>query len=188
MVQDKRSLNLFNLIVVHEPGRFEYREALEILRSILGHVRVFDSPPPLILVKVDEPFKAVEMLRNNLDEESPILRIIPLDAVTQAYIDEVKETAISIALEKLREGETFAIRVEGNIYSRDAEGRITRLHKIDVIKAIAAGIDNPVNLDNPDKLILVKGIRVSWSLRYAGIMVAAPSAIYSKYARRTMLR
>ena len=180
----RKTLGLFNLIISHEPGRFEQREALEIVREVLKNARIFDTPPPLILVKVDNPYIAVEKLSKSLDESSPILRIIPLDALTSSLLEDVVEVAVEVAKKKLSSDDTFAIRIEGNIYQRDERGIPIRLHKIDVIKAIAAHITNKVNLDNPDKVVLVKSIRISRSLRYAGIMVDRPTAIYTKHGKR----
>jgi len=176
---------LFNLIIVHEPGRYEYREALRIIRSVLReNYMVFDSPPPLILLRVKDPYKSLDALREALSPETPILRIIPLDALTYALLDDVKTVALDVAREKIGRGEKFAIKVEGTFYQRDEQGNLNRLHKIDVIRAIASGIRNPVDLDNPDKLILIKSIRISRSTRYAGIMVSSPTTIYSKYAKK----
>ncbi len=170
---------LFNLIVAHEPGYYASREALRSIRSILGGVRLFAAPQSLLLLSVDNPYEAVAKLASNLPNDSVILRAIPLDAVTTPYLQDVDRAVKKLLADKYgaEPGKAFAIRLEGHLVD-EATGR--RLHKDEAIKVLASGIDRPVDLDNPDILVLVKVVRASRGLYYSGIMVAPPCAIYSR--------
>ncbi len=172
---------LFNLIVSHEPGLPGMRRALREVEAALGmKVLVFDSPRNLLLLKVDDPFKATALLRERLPLDTVVLRAVPLDSVAAPYLDEVAEEAAQLFSAKARPGNTFAIRLEGHLLDRESGAE---LHKQEAIRVIAKGIDAPVNLTAPDILVLVKVVRVRRSLHYAGIMVAPPSSIFSR-ARR----
>ncbi|KSW12252.1 hypothetical protein CF15_05745 [Pyrodictium occultum] len=171
---------LFNMIVAHEPGYYSMRRALREIEGILGRVRVFDAPRSLLLLKVDDPYDAVARLARGLSEDSVVLRAIPVDLEVAPYVDYVAEAARELLYSKSSGGSAFAIRLEGRLYDRKT-GRL--LHKRDAIEAIADGIDLPVNLEEPDLLVLVKVVRVHRSLSYAAIMVAPPCSIYSR-ARR----
>jgi tRNA acetyltransferase TAN1 len=170
---------LFNLIVAHEPGYYASREAMRTIRSVLGAVRLFAAPQSLLLLSVDDPYKAVAKLARELTDDSVILRAIPLDAVSSPYLDDVDKTVKKTLQEKYgsKNGKTFAIRLEGHLVDNES-GRL--LHKDEAIRYLAKGIELPVNLDNPDILILVKIVRASKGLYYAGIMVAPPCSIYSR--------
>ncbi len=177
MVMELR--RLFNLIVAHEPGYYASREAMRIIRSILGRVRLFAAPQSLLLLNVDQPYSAVARLASNIPANSVILRAIPLDAVTTPYLRDVDKTLKTVIERKglIGNDKTFAIRIEGHLVDEET-GR--RLHKEEAIKVLAKGISMPVNLDSPDILMLIKVVRASRGLYYAGIMVAPPCAIYSK--------
>jgi len=170
---------LFNLIIAHEPGYYASRDALRTVRTILGNARLFAAPQSLLLLSVDDPYRAVATLADNLPEDSTILRAIPLDAVVSPYLRDVDTTLKRIVAEKYGSNSrsTFAIRLEGHLMDNET-GR--RLHKDEAIKVLANGIDMRVDLSNPDILLLVKVVRASRGLYYAGIMVAPPCSIYSR--------
>ncbi|ALL01186.1 hypothetical protein Pyrde_1138 [Pyrodictium delaneyi] len=168
---------LFNLIVAHEPGYYSMRRALREIESILGRARVFDAPRSLLLLKVSDPYDAVRRIAREVTEDSAILRAIPIDLEVPPYVDYVASTAKELLSAKADRSTRFAIRLEGRLYDRET-GRL--LHKRDAIEIIADGIELPVDLDNPDLLVLVKVVRVHRSLGYAAIMVAPPCAVYSR--------
>ncbi len=179
---EAKPLRLFNLIVAHEPGRWGFREALRVLRGLLPGALVFDTPKHLILLRVGDPYAAVERLAANLDSGQPILRAIPLDAVAPPYVEDVARLAARLAAEKAEGGEaTFAVRVEGRLWRRETGEPVSSR---EAVEAIAEGIDLPVDLRSPGLLVLVKVVRLSRAQRYAGIMVAPPSSIYSRDRRR----
>jgi len=170
---------LFNLVIAADPAYPGPRRALRLVKTILGNPVVFDTPKSLILLRVDDPYSAVKLLEKQLGPDDPVLRVTPLDGETPPYVEDAAEAARQILAEKLGEDEkpSFAVKIEGHLYSRETG---ERLHSADAVRIIADGIDLPVNLGSPDLLVLVKVVRLSRSQRYAGIMVAPPSAIYSR--------
>ncbi len=169
---------LFNLIIAHEPGYYERREALRIVRNIIGNLTVFAQPQSLLLLKVNDPFMAVIKLKEELDLDMPILRAIPLDGETDPYVEDVADIVRELIQEKVGlRRPSFAIKLEGYLYSRK-EKRL--LHKNEAIRIIAEGIDLPVNLSNPELLVLIKVVKVQRAQRYAGIMVASPDSVFSR--------
>ncbi len=157
-------LKIFNLIVSHLPGWHNSRHALEELRRILGHIQVFDTPHSLILLRVDNPFSAVEILRKALNPPTVILRAIPLTTVTYPYVEYVAEIVEAYARRIIPHNKSFAIKLEGYLYAKDS-GK--RLHKKEAINIIAENIDRRVDLSHPDFLILVKVVKVHRAQRYA---------------------
>jgi tRNA acetyltransferase TAN1 len=74
------------------------------------------------------------------------LRIIPVEKVVPTDLDEVKRAAAELAA-NISENETFRVTVEK---------RFTNLHSKDFIEAAATSIDRKVNLENPDKILLIE--------------------------------
>jgi tRNA acetyltransferase TAN1 len=74
------------------------------------------------------------------------LRIIPVERVVSTDIDEVKRVASELSA-NIGENETFRVTVEK---------RFTSLHSRDLIEAVATGIDRKVDLENPDKILLIE--------------------------------
>ncbi len=179
---------LFNLIVSHEPGRNFSRRALREVQAVLGRVTVFDTPQSLLLLRVDNPFHAVELLRERLPEDTVVLRVIPLDRVVEPLLSRVRDVVHELFRAKVPRGASYAIRLEGHLYTKRANGELRRLHKIEAIRVIADGIDNPVNLRNPDYLVLVRVVRVYRATYYAGVMVAPPDYVFSTVKRRASKR
>ena len=173
---------LFNLIVAHEPWPPARREALHTLRSLLGagNVRVFASPPSLLLVKVPDPYSVPALLYRELGPSTPILRAVPLEGETPPYVEDVAEAVRELVAERAERmggSPSFAIRLEGHLYRRSD---MARLHKDEAVKIVARDIDLPVNLSSPDILVLIKVVRVERAQRYAGIMVGRPGDIFSR--------
>ena len=166
---------LFNLIVSHQPGRAGYLEALRYLRAYLEGFQVFYSRQSIILARVPDPYRAVKVLADRLPPDSPILRVIPVDEVTPSYLEDVVEKVKVLYPRRIPRDARFAVRVEGRLYRREG-GEVSRLEAHRVIGGV---VDRPVDLRNPDYLVLVKVVRVSGG-GYAGIMIAPPSSIYSR--------
>lgn len=161
----------FNLIVTHLPGPHFKRRSREILEQLLDVV-IIESRPHIILCRVPDPLKAIEILRKNLTPRSPILRVIPVIAVTRPRLDDVKRIVLE-AISKQPEG-SFAIRIDGKLYSSTGEP----LSKMDAIKAIAEEIDRRVDLKNPDVIVYIKLTRFR-GRRWAAIYVGRPEYILS---------
>ncbi len=75
-----------------------------------------------------------------------VKRIIPVDETTETAIEKIVDAAEKLA-DKVAEGETYRVTVEK---------RHTQLHSMDIIRAVAAKFDRKVDLENPDKVVLVE--------------------------------
>lgn len=168
----------FNLIVTHYPGYDNYVVVREKLRKVLEDSRIVDTSQSIILLLVNDPYAAVEKLRSSDISSSPILRIIPVDAVTDVFVDRIKDAVHEVFQKKASPNETFKIKIDGRVYKR-GEGEVERIHRSEAIDYIAKGLDNPVNLDNPDWLIYIKTLRIYRATELASITVCRPSQILS---------
>jgi tRNA acetyltransferase TAN1 len=97
-----------------------------------------------------DPCEAIEKFRAILQQRPYefryALRIIPVERVVRTDLDEVKHAATELAA-TIGENETFRVTVEK---------RFTSLHTRDFIEAVATGIDRKVDLENPDKILLIE--------------------------------
>jgi tRNA acetyltransferase TAN1 len=96
------------------------------------------------------PYDTVEKLRSILQERPYefryALRIIPIEKVVPTDLEEVKRATSELAV-NIGENETFRVTVEK---------RFTSLHSRDFIEATATTINREVNLQNPDKILLIE--------------------------------
>ena len=95
------------------------------------------------------PCEVIEKFRG-IVQERPYefryaLRVIPVERVVPTDLEEVKRAASELAA-NIGENETFRVTVEK---------RFTSLHTRDFIEA-AAAIDRKVDLENPDKILLIE--------------------------------
>mgnify|MGYP000477654678 CR=1 FL=1 len=100
---------------------------------------------------VDQSRFAVIKIGGAILQEQPYkfrysLRIIPVEKVVRTDLDEVKCAAEELSL-RIRENETFRVTVEK---------RFTSIHSRDFIKAAATSINRKVDLENPDKILLIE--------------------------------
>jgi len=97
-----------------------------------------------------DPCEVIEKFRVILQERPYefryALRIIPVEKVVPTDLDEVKRAATELAAD-MGENETFRVTVEK---------RFTSLHSRDFIEAAATSIQRKVNLENPDKILLIE--------------------------------
>lgn len=121
---------------------------------------------------MNDPIKAVDILRKNLPPKTTILRVIPILEVRSVKVLDVKE-AVEKLLKSMSEG-TFAIRLDG--YLEDENGDLMK--RRDSIELIARDIDRKVNLKNPDVLVYIKTVKLGrrW---VSAIYVGNPSNIIS---------
>ena len=163
----------FNLIISTFRHREEeaYNEILNILEDagdseaeaevtdIIGIV--------LVLTRID-PFRVVQIFRklviNEPWEIHYILRVLPIESVGPTQLKYITTGSKKLAL-KMEKHETFRITVEK---------RHASLSSSDIIKAVAANIDNVVNLKEPDWIILVEIVG-----RLTGISVLRANHIFS---------
>ena len=105
----------------------------------------------LIAVKTAiDPFEVVEKFREVL-RERPYefrysLRIIPIEKVVRTDLEEIQRVASDLG-SKIREEETFRVTVEK---------RFTEVSTPDIIEAVAANIERRVDLNKPDKILLIE--------------------------------
>ena len=94
--------------------------------------------------EIIEKFRA--LLQERPYEFRYALRIIPIEKVVPTDIDKIKSTAMELTA-NIRENETFRVTVEK---------RFTKIHTRELIEAAATNIERKVNLENPDKILLIE--------------------------------
>ena len=147
----------FNLLATTSRGNED--EACSELWYLLGQVG--DSAPAvdktgvsgLIAAKTAfNPFEVIvkfrEILRERPYEFRYILRVIPIEKVVRTDLGEIKRVERELS-KKIGENETFRITVEK---------RFTETSTRDIIEAAATEIERKVNLNNPDKILLIEVI------------------------------
>ncbi|MEM2971841.1 MAG: THUMP domain-containing protein [Candidatus Bathyarchaeia archaeon] len=145
----------FNLLATTSRGNES--EACSELWYLLGEIG--DSAPTvdktgvagLIAAKtVLDPFEVIRKLRDILRERPYefryTLRIIPVERVVRTDLSEIQHVATQLS-QKICEKETFRITVEK---------RFTEISTKEIIEAAAANIERQVNLNNPDKILLIE--------------------------------
>lgn len=114
------------------------------------------------------PFEVIkkfrEILRERPYEFRYSLRIIPIEKVVKTRLEEIAKTAEELA-PKIGENETFRVTVEK---------RFTEISTKDVIEAAASKIERKVNLEKPDKILLIEIVG-----GLTGISVIKPEDIIS---------
>ena len=125
----------------------------------------------LIIAKTSlNPCEAIGKLKAVLHERPYqfryALRIIPVEKVVRTELEEIKKAAMELAA-GIGENETFRVSVEK---------RFTQLHARDFIEAVATGIQRKVNLENPDKILLIEvlGAMTGLSLIVESDVLAVP--------------
>jgi tRNA acetyltransferase TAN1 len=112
------------------------------------------------------PFDVIEKFRKLLRERPYefryTLRIIPVEKVVRTDLGEIQRAAMELS-SKIGDGETFRITVEK---------RFTETPTQDIIEAAAANIEREVNLNNPDKILLIEVVG-----RLTGVSVIKPGEI-----------
>jgi len=147
----------FNLLATTSRGNED--EACSELWYLLGEIG--DSAPVvdktgvagLIAAKtVFNPFEVIEKFRQILRERPYefryTLRIIPIEKVIRTDLGEIQRAATELS-SKIGKNETFRITVEK---------RFTETSTRDIIEAAAANIERKVDLNKPDKILLIEVI------------------------------
>lgn len=170
---------MFNLIVIHEPGTDNWRWARNQLREVLGTSgRIITSYQSVILYNVEgDPHQVADSLRAALKGSgTPIIRVIPVDYVVEPYVDEVAEVVKEAAV-RIPEGSSFRITLQGHLIGVGPDGRRRFMHSIDSIKEIAKYVERPVDLENPDWVILIKVVKISRGRRMAAVALLRPAEL-----------
>lgn len=163
----------FNLLVTTSRGNEE--DACSELWYLLGEIG--DSAPSvdktgvagLIAAKTAfNSFEVIEKFRKILRERPYefryTLRIIPVEKIVRTDLGEIQRTATELA-SKIARNETFRVTVEK---------RFTETSTRDIIEAAAANIERVVNLNKPDKILLIEVIG-----GLTGVSVIKPDDILS---------
>jgi tRNA acetyltransferase TAN1 len=129
-------------------------EVTDISGIILGHTNL-------------DIFQVINSLRELIKSEPWqirfILRLLPIESVVCTDLGNIKNAVKNLAM-KVPTGDTFRITVER---------RHTMISSSDIIGSIGKGIDNKVNLENPDWIILIEIVG-----KQAGISVLKPNQIF----------
>ncbi len=172
-LEEKELLNDFNLLVTTSRGNEEdlCSEIWYLLRELGDEaVRVEKTGiTGLITVKTSlSPFEAIKKLRDILEkrpwEFRYTLRVLPIDIVVRTDLGEVQR-AVAGLTSKIGKDETFRVTVEK---------RFTDLSSQEIVEAAAANVERVVDLERPDKIILVEVVG-----RLTGISVIEPGDIMS---------
>lgn len=147
----------FNLLATTSRGNED--EACSELWYLLGQVG--DSAPTvnktgvagLIAAKTAfNPFEVIAKFREILHERPYefryVFRAIPIEKVVRTDLGEIKRVAREFS-SKIAENETFRITVEK---------RFTETSTKDIIEAAATEIERKVDLNNPNKILLIEVI------------------------------
>ncbi len=163
----------FNLLV-----SYSWRNFRRVRDEIAVILREFGDPGPIIektlargICGVSTSLDAREAVKKvrALCESNPMclgytIKWAPADRWCEASIEEMKK-ALEKEKGKIKKGEKWAMKVEK---------RYAAFHSIDIIKELAALIDEPVDLDNPDKIV-----RVELLGKNACITVVRPDEVFS---------
>jgi tRNA acetyltransferase TAN1 len=164
----------FNLLATTARGneRQMIHEILYLLKETLGDqsaeasktgVRgLITARTALNPCEVIEKFKAI--LHERPYEFRYALRILPIEKVVATELEAIVTSAAELS-SGIGENETFRITVEK---------RFTTLHAQEIVEAVATRIDRRVNLDNPDKVLLIEIVG-----KFTGASVIKPDLILS---------
>ncbi|MEM2911320.1 MAG: THUMP domain-containing protein [Candidatus Bathyarchaeia archaeon] len=163
----------FNLLATTSRGNED--EACSELWYLLGQIG--DSAPlvdktgvaGLIAAKTAfNPFEIIgkfrQILRERPYEFRYMLRVIPIEKVVRTDLREIQRVAIELSA-KIGENETFRVTVEK---------RFTETSTKDIIEAAASNIERKVDLNKPDKILLIEVVG-----GLTGISVVKPDDILS---------
>lgn len=114
------------------------------------------------------PFEVIDKFRKMLSERPYefryTLRIIPIEKVVRTELGEIQRVATELC-SKIGDNESFRVTVEK---------RFTETSARDIVEAAAANIERKVNLNKPDKILLVEVVG-----GLTGISVIRPENILS---------
>jgi tRNA acetyltransferase TAN1 len=115
-----------------------------------------------------DPVEVIEKFRTIL-QEKPYefrysLRIIPIQKVVHTDLEEIKVAAEELT-STMNEKETFRVTIEK---------RFTNIHTRDLIEAVATEVKNKVDLDSPNRVLLIEVVG-----GYTGISLVKPTQIIS---------
>jgi len=170
----------FNLLATTSRGNED--EACSELWYLLGEIG--DSAPTVYKTGVSgliatktilDAFDVIEKFRKILRERPYefryILRIIPIEKVIRTDLKEIERISMELG-SKISVGETFRVTVEK---------RFTETPTQDIIEAAAANIERKVDLNNPNKILLIEVVG-----GLTGISVIKPDEILAVVKEKMM--
>jgi tRNA acetyltransferase TAN1 len=114
------------------------------------------------------PFSVIEKFRDMLKQRPwefrYTFRVIPIEKVVRTELEDIERTVTELA-SKIDENESFRVTVEK---------RFTQISTKDVIETAAANIERKVDLENPDKIVLVEIVG-----KFTGISIVKPNELFS---------
>jgi tRNA acetyltransferase TAN1 len=166
-------LNDFNLVI--STSRGNEKNTCSEMWYLLGEVGdrgsniETTSVIGLVVAKTKlDPIKAIRDLRILLKERpwefKYTLKLFPIQKVVMARLEEIEKTAVTLA-EGIAKEEKFRITVEK---------RHTDISRTTIIDTIAKRIERTVDLDSPDKIVLVEVIG-----ELAGVALITPQDVLS---------
>ena len=93
------------------------------------------------------------------------LRIFPVERVVATELETIGLSAAELAAKELKENESFRVTVEK---------RFTTLHSNEIIETVAAKIQNRVDLEKPDRVLLVEVVG-----KFTGLSLIKPDLVLS---------
>jgi len=169
----------FNVVLTLEPSKENIDWAFSQINSCVGTsyivVKVRSS---LILLSVENPYKFwFEMKKCLYGKDTPLHRVIPVDAVVEPILEKVAEKAWELAQLRIPEGASYRVTLHGKLFTVDEKGRLVRIHSMDAVKYIAENIRRKVNLDNPDWVVYIRTVNVKrWQL--VAVVSVAKSIVF----------
>ena len=166
-------LKEFNLIVSTSRGneRNTCSEMWYLLGELGDRGSTVEPTPAIGLVVARTKLEAVEAIHGlrSLLKERPwefkyTLKLVPIQSVSEAKLDAIQASALALS-DKIGEKEKFRITVEK---------RHTGLSSKTIIDTIAKKIDRKVDLENPDRIIMIDVIG-----ELAGISLLKPEDVLS---------
>lgn len=150
-------LNEFNLIAT----TFRYREfdaideMLDLLDDIGDSDAFFEVTNISGLITGNtrlDPFLVIDKLKGIVHSEDwrfrYLLRVIPIEFVTNSNPSEIAMAAIDLSKRKITSSDSFRLSVEKRHNSS--------LRSVDLIRTVAKKINNPVDLDTPSWIVLIE--------------------------------
>jgi len=175
-------LERFNLLISTSRGneRNACQEAWYLLNELGDKKPDVDITPAVGLVVAYtsiEPLEATSKLRDILEnkpwELRYILKITPIERVVRADLAEIAKLAGELG-GRIGADESYRVTVRK---------RHSRLRTKDIVEAAAAEIDRRVDLEHPDKILLIEVISDA-----AGLSVISPDDTLAVEKERRMLR
>ncbi|MDH5450915.1 MAG: THUMP domain-containing protein [Candidatus Bathyarchaeota archaeon] len=172
-MENKNVLRDFNLLVTTTRGNEE--DACSEIWYLLGEIG--DSAATvdktgitgLIAARTAfNPFGVIEKFRELLKQRPwefrYTFRVIPIEKVVRTRLEDIERVVAELA-SKIDKDESFRVTVEK---------RFTQISTKDVIEAAAAYIERRVDLESPDKIVLVEIVG-----KLTGISIVKPSDLFS---------